>query len=184
MSSRLQSKRFSKAAFGTERIKTPKPCKICKSTLRWTLDKKLITSNDLGKTLKEVTRELPISEKELEDHLPHVAKELVSPSSPEYGEMIVKSVQDIMRQAQEIVDEARAESLYRTALDGLKVMGALLTTQAKLLGHLKPDQKNNVNLTVSLSPKEVAKLADDYASTVVEIPDEINDRRRTSKSND
>ena len=184
MSIAPRSKRFSNATFSSAREKNPKPCKICRSTIRWTLDKKLITSNDLGKTLKEVSAELPVTPKELEDHLPHVAKELVAPSSPEYGEMIIKSVQDIMRQAQEIVDEARAESLYRTALDGLKVMGALLTTQAKLLGHLKPDQKNSLSLNVSLTPKEVAKLADDYASTVVEIPDEIDNRRRTPKSDD
>ena len=181
MSSATDSKRFTKTQFSS----TPRPkvnvCVICKSTMRKTLDQQLLTALDLGKTIKEITETRPLTEKQVKDHLPHLAKELVSPSSPEYGDMIIKSVDDIMKQAQEIVNEARTENLYRTALDGLKIMGSLLTTQAKLLGHLKPEQKNSVNVSLSLSPQEVAKLADDYTATVVDVSD-AEDRKRSTRS--
>ena len=177
------SERFSKNQFtSTPRAKL-NVCVICKSTLRSAIDEQLLTGLDLAKTIKEITETRPLTEKQVKDHLPHIAKEMVTPSSPDYGDMIIKSVEDIMKQAQEIVNEARQESLYRTALDGLKVMGALLTTQAKLLGHLKPEQKNNVNVSLSLSPAEVAKLADDYTSTVVDVS-HAEDKRHSSASDD
>jgi len=178
------SKRHSNVAFTNVPRRKPRVCKICRSTSRWLIEEKLLTAVDLKKTIKALTADHPLTKTEVEEHLPHIAKEMVEPSSPEYGDMIIKSVDDMLRQAQEIVNEARSENLYRTALDGLKIMGALLTTQAKLLGHLKPDQKNSVNLHVSLPANEVAKLAEDYAATVVEVGHGEGIRDRTPASDD
>lgn len=98
--------------------------------------------------------------------------------------MLVRSVDSILQQAQDIVTDAKTENLYRTALDGLKIMGSLLVTQAKLLGHLKPDQKNSVNVHLSMSPKEVAKLAEDYSSTAIELPNAVINRKGSPSSDD
>jgi len=132
---------------------------------RWDIEKRLLTTSNLSLEVQRVAEENSLSAKQVKKHLPHLAKEMVAPSSPEYSKKIVGAVEDLLTQAQEIVDLSKGEGLYKTALDGLKTMGTLLTTQAKLLGHL--DTTNNTtNVSVVMSPKDVAKLAEDYQNTV------------------
>jgi hypothetical protein len=114
-----------------------------------------------------------LSKKELDAHMPHLAKDVIK--SDDYGDLLAKSLQSLLTQAQDIVQEARNEQMYKTALDGLKVMGNLLTTQAKIMGYAPQDQKNNFQVNLSLSPQDVSKLAEDFTSTVeVETPNVSN----------
>ena len=104
-------------------------------------------------------------------HLKESATEVVQ--SKDYTAKIVDVLEDTINDAREIIQEARGEQLYTTALNGMRILAGILETQAKILGIAdKHASKSNqtLHLHMSVPPSEVSKMAEDYKSTVEVLP--------------
>ena len=144
-----------------------KDCPICPSRLRERVDTLLSTTTNLPGAISLVTKELNIPRGSVEKHASHVAADLMD--KEDYGPKILHTLDSVLEEASDIIQEARSDQAYAAALNGIKIIGGLLETQAKLLGLLSPHSSKSVHVHLAVPKEEVAKMADDYRTTVLEI---------------
>ena len=140
-------------------------CKICGSRYQDRVDTLLSTTQNLSKAIIFIAKELNMSRNMVKKHASHVASSLSS--NEDYGPKILTKLEDVLDEASQIIGEARSAEAYAAALNGIKIIGGLLETQAKLLGLLSPNK--NVHVHVGVPTEELAKMAEDYTTTVVEV---------------
>lgn len=103
----------------------------------------------------------------MNNHIKESATEVVQ--SKDYTTKIISILEEVVGDTQEIIQEARGEQLYTTALNGMRILASILETQAKILGIAdKHAGKSNqtLHLHMSVPPSEVSKMAEDYKATV------------------
>ncbi len=157
-----------------------KSCKICGSRYEKRVDELLITTNNLPKAYTFIAKEFDMTRNMVKKHASHAIDKVSSEES--YGPKILGKLDHILNEASDIIDEARHAEAYSAALNGIKIIGGLLETQAKLLGLLSPNSSKSVHVHVAVPPEEVAKMADDYRKTVVDL--EPSEREPNPDSDD
>jgi hypothetical protein len=146
-------------------------CKICRSEYRAEHDSKLFLGPLSNQVIKSEREKFGVSKSMMTKHLKESATEVVQ--SKDYTAKIVDVLEDTINDTREIIQEARGEQLYTTALNGMRILAGILETQAKILGIAdKHASKSNqtLHLHMSVPPSEVSKMAEDYKSTVEVLP--------------
>ena len=119
----------------------------------------------MSKTINTVSSSLGMTKAAVKSHVKHAAPEIVSKA--EYGNNVVDALQEAINTAKEVIEDARGEQMYGTAINGLKVLAGILETQAKIMGVVdKGSGANNLHLHVAVPTEDLSKLAEDYKATV------------------
>jgi hypothetical protein len=111
-------------------------------------------------------------------HAGHAVEKVAAEES--YGPKILGKLDHILNEASDIIDEARHAEAYSAALNGIKIIGGLLETQAKLLGLLSPSTTKKIHVHVAVPQEEVAKMAEDYRATVIDLEVDESESEATS----
>ena len=80
---------------------------------------------------------------------------------------MLQSLEVALRDCRDIVQEARGDGSYTAAVNGIRAIGTLIETQAKLVGLASASKQKSVAVSMALPDEELDKLANDYHSTVV-----------------
>jgi len=98
-------------------------------------------------------------------HLEHLGAELSA--TEDYGTRLLQSLEVALQDCRDIVQEARDDGSYNAAVNGIKAIGSLIETQAKLVGLANASRQKNVAISMALPEDELDKLAQNYRATVV-----------------
>lgn len=97
-------------------------------------------------------------------HLEHIGGDLTG--TEDYGTRMLESLEVALQDAREIIQDARGDGSYAAAINGIKAIAMLIETQAKLVGLASSSRQKSVTVRLSLPEGEVAKMAQDYKTTV------------------
>jgi len=97
-------------------------------------------------------------------HLEHIGGDLTG--AEDYGKRLLDSLEVALQDCRDIVQDARGDGSYSAAVNGIKAIATLVETQAKLVGLANSSKQKSVTVSLALPEGEVAKLANDYKTTV------------------
>lgn len=106
---------------------------------------------------------IPVSS--VNKHLEHIGSDVTAAEN--YGNRLLQSLEVALQDCRDIVQEARGDGSYTAAVNGIRAIGTLIETQAKLVGLANASKNKSVAISMSLPDDELDKLANDYHATVV-----------------
>lgn len=98
-------------------------------------------------------------------HLEHIGSDVSA--AEDYGTRLLQSLEVALQDCRDIVQDARADQAYSAAVNGIRAIGSLIETQAKLVGLANSSKQKSVAISMSLPDEELDMLANNYHATVV-----------------
>lgn len=128
------------------------------------MDKWVVLSAFPQQRAKSIAKILGVSVHAMNKHLEHIGGDLSGVE--DYGKRLLDSLEVALQDCRDIVQDARGDGSYSAAVNGIKAIATLIETQAKLVGLANSSQQKSVTVSLALPDGEVAKLANDYKTTV------------------
>lgn len=134
----------------------PRPCTICNHPQRQALEAELAR----GEPNQRIATRFGVTESAIRRHLSSkhtqiAAQQAIQAREIAAGRSIVERLQDLNREAQEILSEARKNGQHRNAIAAIHALSRLLELEARLLGELD-HERPQVQVNVLASPEWLA----------------------------
>ena len=145
---------------------SPRPnCPLCSSVGRLDIDQKLLLAPNPISRGESLRKNLQVSRSAMNKHLEHIGSDVTAVE--DYGTRLLQTLEVALQDCRDIVQEAREDGSYAAAVNGIKAIGTLIETQAKLVGLASASKQKSVAVTMSLPDDELNKLAQNFRDTVV-----------------